>query len=548
MKADMVSPEGHSCHVAAHAVPTDLSDIKSDDAMASMSSMQFPMARTSSMSRKKLMHSDFVKNPSKSTWEPTLDPQLAGKKLFIARILNSEFVVTYLMLGLIILDFICALIDVDTRAAGQITPYYTFVVSELCLFFYTAELIGNFYVRGCRKCLQSKVILFDSFCCGSGYMATFVSAFHSAVPAELQAFGDVRVLRVVRILRVGRITRIIQKTRYLRELQKLIAMMLTCMKALTWSFIFCFGFMTMWAMLLVEFVHPLMKSMQRDGALEGCKDCADAASSVMQANLLLFKTVIAGDSWGQIAVPVIDRYPATAIIFCGSMLTLVFGVLNMVLAVVVDSFAESRQKDLLHLAEELELENEQDKKRLENIFTRLDCKNKGELTMEELMNGAATDPEFQSRLRVMDIDQADLEQLFNMIDADLSGSIEKDEFVRPLSRWIVDSKTAPRFVKYNVERVLQQQDEILKQSHMQFQMLGSRLDELSQHLLHTVPATLEKTITDDILDGIEQPQVSSWQFPLFIDESKSEAVSSHQADSIVKPGIQCPMNTLRSDI
>lgn len=49
--------------------------------------------------------------------------------------------------------------------------------------------------------------------------------------------------------------------------------------------------MTMWAMLLVEFVHPLMKSMQRDGALEGCKDCADAASSVMQANLLLFKTV-----------------------------------------------------------------------------------------------------------------------------------------------------------------------------------------------------------------------------------------------------------------
>jgi len=306
--------------------------------------------------------------------------------------------------------------------------------------------------------------------------------------------------------------------------------------------------MTMWAMLLVEFVHPLMQSMHREGALEGCKDCVNAASSVMHANLLLFKTVIAGDSWGQIAVPVIDRYPATAIIFCGSMLTLVFGVLNMVLAVVVDSFAESRQKDLLHLAEELELENEQDKKRLENIFTRLDCKNKGELTMEELMNGAETDPEFQSRLRVMDIDQADLEQLFNMIDADLSGSIEKDEFVRPLSRWIVDSKTAPRFVKYNVERVLQQQDEILKQNHKQFQMLGSRLDELSQHLLHTVPGTLEKAITEDILDGIEQPQVSSWEFPLFIDESKSTTASSHPADSIVKPDIQCPMNTLRSDI
>ena len=49
--------------------------------------------------------------------------------------------------------------------------------------------------------------------------------------------------------------------------------------------------MTLWAMLLVEFVHPLMQSMQRDGAFQGCKDCAESASSVMQANLLLFKTV-----------------------------------------------------------------------------------------------------------------------------------------------------------------------------------------------------------------------------------------------------------------
>ena len=38
------------------------------------------------------------------------------------------------------------------------------------------------------------------------------------------------------------------------------------------------------------------------------------------------------------------------------------------------------------------------------------------------------------------------------------------EFVGPLSRWIVDSKTAPRFVKYNVERVLHRQGELLKQN------------------------------------------------------------------------------------
>lgn len=64
----------------------------------------------------------------------------------------------------------------------------------------------------------------------------------------------------------------------------------------------------------------------------------------MRANLLLFKTVIAGDSWGQVAVPVIEHSPATAIIFCGSLMTLVFGVLNMIVAAPWLSVCESGQR------------------------------------------------------------------------------------------------------------------------------------------------------------------------------------------------------------
>ena len=67
---------------------------------------------------------------------------------------------------------------------------------------------------------------------------------------------DLKVFRAVRILRVARILR---KTRSVKELQKLVMMMATCLKALAWSFLFCFGFMTLWAMLLVEFVHPIIE-------------------------------------------------------------------------------------------------------------------------------------------------------------------------------------------------------------------------------------------------------------------------------------------------
>ena len=49
--------------------------------------------------------------------------------------------------------------------------------------------------------------------------------------------------------------------------------------------------MTLWAMLMVEFVHPLMQQMFRDGtAFQDCPECADWASSVMKATFLLFKT------------------------------------------------------------------------------------------------------------------------------------------------------------------------------------------------------------------------------------------------------------------
>jgi len=137
----------------------------------------------------------------------------------------------------------------------------------------------------------------------------------------------------------------------------------------------------------------------------------------MNSNLLLFKTVIAGDSWGSLAVPVIENHPATAIIWVGSQLTLVFGVLNLIVAVVVDTFADARDRDILNLAEEMEHDLEADKLYLERMFDRIDEAGAGRLSLEELVEGARKDHEFQSRLRVMDIDEADLVQLFDMIDS-----------------------------------------------------------------------------------------------------------------------------------
>ena len=63
----------------------------------------------------------------------------------------------------------------------------------------------------------------------------------------------------------------------------------------------------------------------------------------------------------------------------------------------MDNFAEARQRDVLNLAEEMEDSLDKDAKFLEGIFQRIDEDGSGQVTFEELVEGARKDKEFQSR-------------------------------------------------------------------------------------------------------------------------------------------------------
>eukprot|EP00933_Yihiella_yeosuensis_P029733 TRINITY_DN23367_c0_g1_i1.p1 TRINITY_DN23367_c0_g1~~TRINITY_DN23367_c0_g1_i1.p1 ORF type:complete len:554 (-),score=74.56 TRINITY_DN23367_c0_g1_i1:181-1791(-) len=274
--------------------------------------------------------------------------------------------------------------------------------------------------------------------------------------------ASLAILRMLRIVRVLRLAKLLKKISMFKELRKLLMMAASSVKTLCWAMLICFLLMTVWAMIAVEMVHPVIKELYEEGKFESCSWCGSSMSSVMRANLTLFQTVIASDSWGDLAVPVITAAPWTSIIFSGALITIVFGILNLVIAVVVDTFAEHRQKDLQALAEDLEDEMERDRATLKELFARIDYDGSGQVTLNELFRSAKSVPEFRSRLRVMDVDMQDLKQLFYMIDADKSGTVESDEFVNTLSRWLVESRTATRFVKYNVMRTMNEQFEMRK--------------------------------------------------------------------------------------
>ncbi|CAK9075155.1 Aurora kinase B-A [Durusdinium trenchii] len=279
--------------------------------------------------RRKL-HAEFHKVEQKTKSGHLSEAESGWLRAKVAYVLDSDTLVNCMVVTILV-DSVCALIDTDYRAMKLDVPVYSEVISITCLGIYTLELSALLWVNG-ASALKKKSILFDAFTLACGYLAISIRAFEAfgqPLPSDLTFLKDLRLLRMVRVMRVARV---IQRTRWLKELKKLVSMMATCMKTLGWSFIFCFAFMTFWAMMVVEFVHPLVEQMQTERLLN-CEECVRHTSSIMEANLLLFKTVIAGDSWGKIAVPVIQYSPATAIIFCGSLMTTVFGVLNMVIAV-----------------------------------------------------------------------------------------------------------------------------------------------------------------------------------------------------------------------
>ncbi|CAJ1405019.1 unnamed protein product [Effrenium voratum] len=400
------------------------------------------------------------------------------------RALNS-YVVANAMAFVVLADSFCTCASVDARAAGQELSEAYSLIARVCLCLYCAELVCTFYVSGCQV-LREWLGVVDLLIVLCGLAEELVAAL-----VEQDIGLPLGLLRVFRLVRIARTIRLLKRLRMLRELYKLVVMMATVCRTLMWSFLLCFIVMTAFAMMMVEFVNPVVQELTSAGAFEDCPTCLQSTNSVMDANLLLFQTVVAGDSWGKVAVPVIRSSPATAVIFVGSLLTLVFGVLNLIVAVVVDTFADARLHDVEALAEELEHDLQNDREQLEELFQRIDKEGTGELTLDELMAGARNDAVFQSRLKVMDIDESDLHQLFHMIDIDQSGTLQVSEFIGPLSRWAHDSKTAPRFIKYNLIQTMQMQEDLMDMTNRRFAMLSDQMSRMSTQLrLMTVPATV----------------------------------------------------------
>lgn len=277
-----------------------------------------------------------------------------------------------------------------------------------------------------------------------------------------------RVLRMIRLLRLSRVFV------GFRELRTLIWGLTQCMKTLFWATGLIFLTLTVWSIVAVEYVTPVMVDIDY-GA---CTWCTAAFQNVMTSNLTFFQ-IISGDGWSTLARPIIDLHPWTAPIFVSVILVVCFGLLNLIIAAIVDTAAQAREADVEVLAECAMEARDEAWKTFHDLCAQLDTDKDGEICLEELREGLKRDQRLRDYFSVMEVAEEDMVELFELLDEDKSGDLSYEEFHHQLYKMkTLAVKTQLFYVTRYVQHIQRQLD-----NH------GCAMDRMTTSIARLVHAT-----------------------------------------------------------
>jgi voltage-gated sodium channel len=316
--------------------------------------------------------------------------------------------------GVIVFNLALMVVETDFNQTKIEIPGWMDALNHSLLAAFTLELMVRLYVYR-FKFFKDPMSIIDAGVVGLDLCSTALEFFFSGV-------GGFSVLRILRLLRLSRATLIVEKV---PELSMLARSLIGALKPIFWGSIVLVFLFAVWGVLAVQFINPLNEELDAKGLYFNCERCPRAYNTVWHSSLTMMQQIIAGDSWGMVTLPIIEHYPSSMIFFVLMFITLEVALMNVVLACVVDSAAQARVDDL---------SGDNVKRKLTALCEDLDDDNSGEITFTELKRGFKTNREFKRRMGQMDIHEQEIDVVWDILDADKSGTIQVVEFVDELSK------------------------------------------------------------------------------------------------------------------
>ena len=132
------------------------------------------------------------------------------------------------------------------------------------------------------------------------------------------------------------------------------------------------------------------------------------------------------------SIPIAEQHPWTTPLLFSILMTVSLGVMNLILAIVVEKAAEVRENDQERKMQQKEEERERNMIELAILCDRMDNDGSGALSLQEMLDGYDTDQHFNSLMTFMDIERDDMQTIFKVLDSDGSGEVDYVEFCHHL--------------------------------------------------------------------------------------------------------------------
>jgi len=345
------------------------------------------------------------------------------ERTVIHQILNSLYL--DIALGFMIsINAVVIIMEANAIAAhNNDLPTWLVVTSRILLAMYLVELLLRIYIF--RASFFSKPHHWIDI------LVTLGSCVAEFLPNDISVFANLSILRLFRFLRIGFTYRLLA---IFPELALMLLGLWKTLKTIFWGMLLLSALLLIYSIAAVLVIHPVNERVARTGLYHdmGCERCPRAFSSVQDSLLTFLQQIIAGGSWGQLSVPIVEAQPSTLIFFILVLVSISLTLLNVFLSVVVEKVQETHQETAHDLAFNQEVNKRQAIKKLQKMLRERDADDNGVITLKELKHNVDERQEWKDALRVLDVGKEHLELIFKVMDPESFGYVPHIDFLKQL--------------------------------------------------------------------------------------------------------------------
>eukprot|EP00930_Biecheleria_cincta_P002695 TRINITY_DN10368_c0_g1_i4.p1 TRINITY_DN10368_c0_g1~~TRINITY_DN10368_c0_g1_i4.p1 ORF type:complete len:541 (+),score=112.08 TRINITY_DN10368_c0_g1_i4:165-1787(+) len=239
-----------------------------------------------------------------------------------------------------------------------------------------------------------------------------------------------QTLTVLRALRLVRLVRVISRHPAFHEVWLLLRGLSESMRTLFWTSVVIFFITYVFAIFGVVLISTKLKQSYIDAPVSGdeqqtLEDLLEMTDGIWALMFTLLQ-VLTLDSWTSFVREMMKYSPWCWVYFYLYVAFAVFVLMNLVTAIIVDNALKNSQKDSEAVLAEKEKEFKAALVQFQSLFEMMDVDGNGELTREEFKI-AFQDPQIEMKLKMLDIQMKDCEEIFDLLDTG-DGVLSLQEF------------------------------------------------------------------------------------------------------------------------